>query len=68
MPESLPVAEDHPQHPINPYGRSKWMVEQLLAEPKLDRKLEVLLERCTCPDDGTQAVAQLLDKEETRAR
>jgi UDP-glucose 4-epimerase len=26
------IAEDHPQHPLNPYGRSKWMVEQALAD------------------------------------
>lgn len=24
--------EQHPTHPINPYGRSKWMVEQLLDD------------------------------------
>ena len=28
----IPIAEDTPQRPINPYGRSKWMVEQLLAD------------------------------------
>ncbi len=26
------IAEDHPQRPLNPYGRSKWMVEQALAD------------------------------------
>ncbi|HET9699444.1 MAG TPA: UDP-glucose 4-epimerase GalE [Burkholderiales bacterium] len=26
------IAEDHPQRPVNPYGRSKWMVEQALAD------------------------------------
>lgn len=26
------IAEDHPQQPINPYGRSKWMVEQVLDD------------------------------------
>ena len=31
-PEQLPIAESCPQRPINPYGRSKWMVEQLLAD------------------------------------
>jgi UDP-glucose 4-epimerase len=31
-PQQVPMAEDHPQVPINPYGRSKWMVEQLLAD------------------------------------
>ena len=28
----LPIAEDHPKQPINPYGRSKWMVEQVLED------------------------------------
>lgn len=28
--QSLPVAEDHPKLPTNPYGESKWMVEQAL--------------------------------------
>ena len=31
-PDQLPIAETCPQRPINPYGRSKWMVEQLLAD------------------------------------
>lgn len=31
----VPVDEQHPQSPINPYGRSKWMVEQILADFQL---------------------------------
>ena len=31
-PEKIPISEDHPQNPINPYGRSKWMVEQVLSD------------------------------------
>ena len=31
-PERMPVAEDQPQNPINPYGRSKLMVEQMLED------------------------------------
>jgi UDP-arabinose 4-epimerase len=27
-----PITEKHPQAPINPYGRSKWMIEQILAD------------------------------------
>jgi len=27
-----PITEDHPKNPINPYGRSKWMVEQVLQD------------------------------------
>lgn len=31
-PKYTPIDEAHPAQPINPYGRSKWMVEQLLAD------------------------------------
>jgi len=31
-PQCLPLDEAHPKAPINPYGRSKWMVEQILAD------------------------------------
>jgi UDP-glucose-4-epimerase GalE len=31
-PLASPIRETHPQQPINPYGRSKWMVEQILAD------------------------------------
>lgn len=31
-PEYVPIDEKHPTVPINPYGRSKWMVEQILAD------------------------------------
>lgn len=31
-PEYTPINEAHPKAPINPYGRSKWMVEQMLAD------------------------------------
>ena len=29
-PQRLPIAEDHEQHPVNPYGESKLMVERVL--------------------------------------
>lgn len=32
IPQTIPIAEDHPQHPINPYGRSKLMVENMLQD------------------------------------
>lgn len=31
-PTYVPIDEAHPKNPINPYGRSKWMVEQLLED------------------------------------
>lgn len=32
LPERMPITEDTPQRPINPYGWSKLMVERLLAD------------------------------------
>ncbi|TKC98992.1 UDP-glucose 4-epimerase GalE [Polyangium fumosum] len=32
VPEIVPIPEDHPQNPLNPYGRSKLVVEKILAE------------------------------------
>ena len=32
MPEQIPIGEDHPQQPINPYGRSKLMIEWILQD------------------------------------
>lgn len=31
IPELLPITEDAPKQPINPYGQSKWMTEQMLS-------------------------------------
>ena len=31
-PIEVPMAEDHPQRPVNPYGRSKLMVEEILRD------------------------------------
>ncbi len=32
IPQSIPLTEDHPQNPINPYGMTKLMVEKILAD------------------------------------
>lgn len=32
VPEQMPVTEDCRQNPVNPYGRTKWMVEQILED------------------------------------
>ena len=32
VPEKIPIPEEHPQRPINPYGSSKLMVERMLAD------------------------------------
>jgi hypothetical protein len=31
-PQYCPIDEAHPKGPINPYGRTKWMIEQALAD------------------------------------
>lgn len=31
-PVEIPITEDHPQNPINPYGKGKLMVEQILSD------------------------------------
>ena len=33
-PEEIPITENHPQNPVNPYGRTKYMVEQVLNDFK----------------------------------
>jgi UDP-glucose 4-epimerase len=33
-PISTPIAEDHPINPTNPYGKSKWMIEEILKDIK----------------------------------
>lgn len=32
QPQQLPITETHLQVPINPYGKTKWMVEQILED------------------------------------
>lgn len=44
-PKYLPIDELHPQKPINPYGKSKWMVEQLLEDFHRAHGLHFLLLR-----------------------
>ncbi|MDC7704769.1 UDP-glucose 4-epimerase GalE [Vogesella indigofera] len=34
-PETVPIKEDTPLHPESPYGRSKWMAEQILHDLSL---------------------------------
>ncbi len=32
IPDAVPILEDHTQHPINPYGASKLMIERMLQD------------------------------------
>ena len=43
-------------------SETRW-IDLMLAEARLDRKLQVLIKHCSSPDDGTQAVAQTLASE-----
>ncbi|HJN72300.1 MAG TPA: UDP-glucose 4-epimerase GalE [Myxococcota bacterium] len=40
-PDDTPVCEDTPKAPESPYGRSKWMAEQLLEDIRRERQLPV---------------------------
>lgn len=40
-----PITEEHPQNPINPYGRSKWMVEQIINDFHKAYGLEAIILR-----------------------
>lgn len=45
LPQQLPMDEAHPQAPINPYGRTKWIVEQALADFGLNDGLRSVILR-----------------------
>lgn len=32
IPAQVPIEEDHPKAPLSPYGRSKWMAEEMLQD------------------------------------
>jgi len=58
QPEKVPITEDTPQQPINPYGRSKLFVEQILRDcVQADRNLGVVSLRyfnvAGCAEDGS---------------
>eukprot|EP01135_Chromosphaera_perkinsii_P009878 Nk52_evm8s1945 gene=Nk52_evmTU8s1945 len=38
QPEFLPITEDHPLHPTNPYGRTKYMIEQIMMDVANSKK------------------------------
>ncbi len=39
-PEQVPIPEDHKQAPVNPYGQSKLMIEQMLSDFDVAHKLK----------------------------
>jgi len=40
IPQELPIKETHPCNPINPYGRTKYIIEQILTDYHAAYKLE----------------------------
>lgn len=40
VPENIPITEEHPQRPINPYGHTKLVVEQALSDYALAYNLK----------------------------
>ncbi len=57
IPESLPITEQTPQRPINPYGHSKLMVEQILKDYHVAYGLRSIALRyfnaAGCAEDGS---------------
>lgn len=55
-PQYTPIDERHPQNPINPYGRTKWMIEQIFADYKRAYGLQYIALRyfnaAGCAADG----------------
>ncbi|OGS36109.1 MAG: UDP-glucose 4-epimerase GalE [Elusimicrobia bacterium RIFOXYB2_FULL_49_7] len=56
VPQRVPISEEHPQAPINPYGESKLLVEQRLAELTASQGLQSVIFRyfnaAGCDPDG----------------
>ena len=45
VPQHVPIAEDHPQNPINPYGASKLMVERIITDYSAAYDLDAVIFR-----------------------
>jgi UDP-arabinose 4-epimerase len=45
LPSELPIDENHPQLPINPYGNSKFLAEKLITKHAKENELDVVILR-----------------------
>src|SRR5712692_6535992 len=52
VPERVPIAEDHPQHPINPAGSSKLFVERMLSPLREAVAVTAVAEQARLAKDG----------------
>jgi UDP-glucose-4-epimerase GalE len=57
IPKKIPITEDEPQNPINPYGQTKLMVERILKDSAKAYKINSIALRyfnaAGCAPDGT---------------
>jgi GDP-D-mannose dehydratase len=65
-PETIPISEDHPQRPVNPYGYSKLVVERMLADLDAARGLRSISLRyfnaVGADPDGGRSVRPMIQK------
>lgn len=57
-PETIPIPEEHKKAPINPYGKSKWFFEQILADYRADAGLEYVALRYFNAAGASQALGE----------
>src|SRR3989338_5691401 len=49
-PIKIPIPEDHPKNPINPYGKSKLKVEEMLVDFQQKERLKIVKRRSGDPE------------------
>lgn len=64
-PEYLPIDEEHPLNPVNPYGRSKLMVEQILEDFHKAYDLQYIALRYFCAAGATDQNGESRKSKET---
>ncbi len=64
-PQYTPIDEDHPLSPINPYGRSKLMVEEILKDYSIAYNLKFITLRYFCAAGATDDNGESRKSKET---
>jgi UDP-glucose 4-epimerase len=57
-PQQVPITEDHPKHPISPYGVSKWMFENILPWYRLAHGLSYVCLRYFNASGATERLGE----------